>query len=315
MAKNGDDICGNGSVIYPFQTIQRAIQEAELSASQATPQVIYVFPGKYTENLTLTTGYTHITGLIPFSEIAETTKITGTITITGDGVVDLYNRQFGFYSLQITGSLTDNLTKSHSLLIKDCQFYYPDRAVYVNSTGADQRTFISRCKFNQSSTIGGNPTIQINKGWLAMDYCKVDRRSNSNLLSMTGDSYLNVCANCLFESSSTIASLKPVISINSTSTAPHTVSYSGIVVSSTTTKTDPTCSGIAVLSVGSTIIVMFNTFSIGGISHTGTPPTYVIYGVAGSACIDGGSYALPTTENRIGGGISHGGALSANLLS
>lgn len=81
---SGDNpITPNGSAAAPFTSIQSAIDFAEteypVTAESGVPVVIVIFPGTYTENITITRPLTHIEG---FSGRHKATFISGSVTIT-----------------------------------------------------------------------------------------------------------------------------------------------------------------------------------------------------------------------------------------
>jgi hypothetical protein len=75
VAKNGNDIYGNGSFGNPYLSIQKAINSIT-NASNSNKYTILVKPGEYAEDLTLKP-YVCLKG-----ESKETTKVTGTHTCT-----------------------------------------------------------------------------------------------------------------------------------------------------------------------------------------------------------------------------------------
>jgi hypothetical protein len=249
--------------------------------------------------------------------VNETTEITGSISITGSLADDLYNRQFAFYNLQINGSITDTYTKQHTLIIKNCQLYSTNRAVYVNSTSAtDQRTFISECKITQSGSVGADPSIQINKGWLDIETTYVARTSNATLLFINGDAKLVRCAYTQFESSTSSANAVAINIINSTQGTPQaSYGYSSFVYSNSTPKTLSTSSAVYLQGAGNGAVFLQNSLALAGVSHTNPTITYAIYGGAGTFVSQAGNYALPGTGYKIGGGITHTGAVLPNTLS
>jgi len=63
VATDGDDTDGNGSLIAPYKTIQKAYDEvADLGPSQNNPGAVFVCPGQYTETVIMDEDHVAIVG-------------------------------------------------------------------------------------------------------------------------------------------------------------------------------------------------------------------------------------------------------------
>ena len=124
---NGNDTTGNGSMDSPFLTIQAAINESN-TLSISTPVVIYIHPGRYTENITITKPLTSIVGMT--STFSNGCQINGNVTITpSDDSLGVFNNLFSIENLLITGRtgsasvVTFSGVKTGYLNINNCKIY------------------------------------------------------------------------------------------------------------------------------------------------------------------------------------------------
>ena len=209
VAKNGSDLSGNGSILNPWLTIQKAITEIEITPPTVLNQaVINVAPGHYNENLIFTTGYMSVVSPFNTNDTNEVCEITGNILVNITfGADDLQNKQVIFQGIQITGTITDTSTKQHTLLIQDCYLYPTIQALHQNST-VDCRTRFYNCEVNDSTTaaVGAPPAIpliRISRGDAYFERLDCTSANNNSVLLV--DSSAAVYANnCNFTSQSTI---------------------------------------------------------------------------------------------------------------
>lgn len=127
VSQNGNDTTGNGSMDSPFLTIQAAINESN-TLSINTPVVIYIHPGRYTENITITKPLTSIVGMT--STFSNGCQINGNVTITpSDDSLGVFNNLFSIENLLITGRtgsasvVTFSGVKTGYLNINNCKIY------------------------------------------------------------------------------------------------------------------------------------------------------------------------------------------------
>lgn len=94
---NGDDTTGNGTMAAPFATINKALS-ANVTAG-ASPLVIFLFPGTYSDSVTITNiAQTRI------SIIGLQTTITGTVNLNTTGTAV----QVDFMGPEVTSSISGN---------------------------------------------------------------------------------------------------------------------------------------------------------------------------------------------------------------
>ena len=335
VAKNGNDTTGNGSSLQPYLTIQKAYDVAKLTSSSANIFCINIASGHYTENLNIV-GKTYVwfVGSVSQSEgVGETTEITGDITVNANisGGDDLYNKVCGFVNLQITGSITVSSSNESSLVVKNCKFYSTDRAIYVNPSATDYRTYINNSYVaHQTAGVATNPLIEVSKGWLYATGGSWTALNNSSILSISGTGTAIQVGQITMESDNSSASLAPLVSITTTSTTTNTFGQCAMIAISATVKTTP-----AILINSATppaINLLQNYFGITGtsaggnvIQYAGTAPTLQIGGNASqfgtSAVIQSGITSVSTTGvgnntfSSITSAVSSLGTASATSLA
>lgn len=270
VSNNGSDTTGNGSFLNPYATIQKAITQAELIASAANICVIHIASGHYTENITFTKGYVVLAGAMSSQTINEITEITGTITINIiTGGSDLFNRQVGFQGLNITGSLADTSTINHTVFIQDCKIYSTDRAVYINSTCPQQRTYLTNVEISAQSS-ATNPAVEIANDWVEFERCDITVDANVNCIRISGDGYITRMFNSSLESGTTATTTaQAILLITSTSTTAHNIGSCSFVYTSASVKTGSTqASGICFNTTANAVMTLQQSFfSLSGTIH------------------------------------------------
>jgi len=268
VAPNGDDLTGDGSATAPFATIQKAITEAELTASSSNRFLITVAPGLYTENLTFTTGYVWLQGAGSSTSMSTLiSRLVGDISVAVGGADDLFNKVVAISGFQITGVLTDTSTAQHSTSITNCYLFKSGRCLYYNSSATTSRNAVYDCFIN-SDTISTDPAVEITSGWLDIQRTPVSTNNNASLLVVSGTAYLYKCVLCPFENGSTSATLAPLVLISSTAPGViHNLFACSYVMTSATNKTGSPASSAVRLS-GAPIVLLQNSFiSLAGTVH------------------------------------------------
>ena len=273
VSGNGSDITGDGSILNPYQTIQKAITVAEaLPTSSANMGIIYVAPGQYTENLTITKGYLTIQGADTLPVPTGTIKLNGNISIAIVGSDDLFGRQFNLSGFDITGTITDTSTAQHSISLKNIYSSANGvRNLYINSTATNARTYIVNCFFSQngSATV---PMIECNLGWILIENSNLSTSSNTNCLLISGSALAVRVAFNTFENSNNSTSLASCVRITSSSISYH--NFGGNTFTFTTLalrNTSPNTSGIlfSTGSVNPNAVIAQNIFSLLGTTDSG----------------------------------------------
>jgi len=270
VSNNGSDVSGDGSMLNPYATIQKAITQAELISSAANICVINVASGHYTENLTFTKGYVMLNGVLSTQTANEVTEITGSITISCAGAPDLFNRQVVFQGFNITcgvgQTITDNSTTSHSVAFQDCKIFTNGRTFNGISTGADARTYFTNCDISQTNAATTDPTIYVGLGAVEMERVDITTDGNCPSLEIGGTATLyRLTLSTLENTANTTA---PICRISSSSTTIHSIGQNAFNYSNTTLK-GAGAAGIYISSgVGTTIVLIGNTFTLAGTSSS-----------------------------------------------
>ena len=267
VAKGGSDTSGNGTLLLPYLTVQKAITQAELVSSSSNPCTIWVNAGIYAESLSITKGYITISSIAQSAQSTGIVKINNAVTINCGGTDDLYGRQVNFYGITFGSSVTDNSSRQHTTIFENCYFSSTSRCLYVtNSLGAtDCRIYVNNSIMSQTSA-STNPAIEQTYGWLTLNNTYVTVDANVNCLLVSGTAFLIKCYLCQFEA--THSGSAPIVSLTSTSSAPHSLGASSFVYTNGTGKVNGTSCGISVTRPNVTnIVVLQNFFSLTGISH------------------------------------------------
>jgi hypothetical protein len=134
VGKNGNDTDGDGSPLNPYLTISKAITEATSGTT------IFVFPGTYTEDLTMKAGV----------NISTSTKfsvyVVGTVTMNITGTV--YAQQIVFKSS--TGKVLNFIgTTAQNFQALACNFESltgnANDAIYYSNTNASSKITLTDC--------------------------------------------------------------------------------------------------------------------------------------------------------------------------
>jgi hypothetical protein len=163
VSKSGDEN-GNGSIRSPFLTISAAIEVAE-AVSIGTSVIIYIHPGVYTENISITKPKISLVGMT--NTLSNACQINGNITVTpSDDSEGVFNTIFTFENLLITGRsgsssvLTFSGNKTGYIHINNCKLWSSEtsqRIIYVtNTSGTVPRIKI---KFTDLQNTGGTGSI------------------------------------------------------------------------------------------------------------------------------------------------------------
>ena len=206
--------------------------------------------------------------------------------------------------MQIDGSITVNSSSQSSLVVKDCKFYSLNRAIYINPSASDYRTYLSETYIqHQSAGVGTDSLIEISKGWLYASGGGWNAKNNSNILKSSGLGVAIRITGVVMESENSSASLAPLVNITTTNLTVNTIAQCSMTASSSTVKTTP-----AILinsSAALTINLLQNYFGINGtsvtgnvIQYSGTAPVLQIGGNASqygtSSIIQSGITTVPT---------------------
>jgi hypothetical protein len=271
VSTQGSDISGNGSILAPFLTIQKAITQAELISSASLICVINVASGHYTENLTFAKGYVVLNGSLQSQVGNEVCEITGSISIACVGANDVFNRQVAFQGFNITcgsgQSITNTSTSSHTVAFQDCKVFVNGVFYTSSATSADMRTYFTNVEITSTNTANVATVISTNVGLVEIERMDLTVNGNAIGLAIGGTSVLNRCSLSTLDNTNTAVILKPLINITSSTTSAHNLGNVGFAFTSSVAKTNS--SALAIASSINTAILMFNClFTLAGTANS-----------------------------------------------
>lgn len=283
VSNNGSDLTGDGSFLNPYQTIQKAVTEAELISSSLQICIIYVSGGHYTENVTFNKGYVILTSAINTQTNPEVVEITGTTTVNCGGGDDLFNRQVAFIGFQFTGAVNDTSTAQHSLTFQDCRFYETDRAIYVNASATNMRLYITNCEIAHNVSTGTNPLIEFNTGFAEIERVDFTASANVPCIRVAGTAHLSRLTLSSLTSETTSATAQPFIDVTSTSTSIQSIGQNSFTYSSATNKTASPSSAVIYNRgvAGATYILLSNIITLTGTNNA----NFAVYSGVGTQSI------------------------------
>lgn len=148
VGKNGNDVTGTGAAEKPFLTVQHAID----SASAGT--TIFIFPGTYTENITLKAGVS-LTSPVKFgvyivgnlsSEFTGTVVCDGIIFQSSTGITVAFSGT-GAQNLQLVNGCSVNSGSGDAFRWTNTnsasKIYFEDGTCNVSASGSSARCFYS----------------------------------------------------------------------------------------------------------------------------------------------------------------------------
>jgi hypothetical protein len=266
---DGSDTTGLGSILSPYQTIQKAITQAELVSSSLQVCVINVASGHYTENLTFNRGYICLNGSLQSQTGNEVCEITGSINIAVTGTSDLFNRQVTFTGFNLTcgagQAITDTSTTPHIVSFQDCKCFVVNQ--FFVSTGAfsDGRLYLTNVEIQQTLAGSTLPVIVTNLGQVELERVDIALSGNCSAIVIGGTSILSRFSLSALDTTNTGATLLPMLSFTSNTTSTHTLGNVAFAFSSATTKSNTSAVYIST-GVNTTLLMLNNVFSLQGTS-------------------------------------------------
>jgi len=288
VSDNGSDVSGNGSFFAPYLTIQKAITQAELISSAALVCVIQVASGHYNENLTFNKGYIIVNGSLSSQTGNEVCELTGSVSIALTGANDLFNRQVTFQGFNFTTgpgqAITDTSTSSHTVTFQDCKAFVYQQFFVSTATCADMRLYMTNVEVSQTYLLSASPVIVTNVGLLEFERLDVSCVGNVSAIVIGGTSVLNRCSLTTLDATNAAATLLPLLSITSTSTATHSLGNVAFAFQSAVAKTNTNAMFIG-SSINTAIIMLNCVFTLTG---TASSTNYCVgYNGVGSPTIAG----------------------------
>ena len=142
VSKSGS-ATGNGSISKPFLTITQALTVAQTLAA-STAVILYIHPGTYTENLSITKPNLSIVGMT--STFSHACQINGNITVSfSSDASGVYNTMLNLENLLITGRTGSSSvftfagTKTGYININNCKIWTSvtsQKVMYITNTSA-----------------------------------------------------------------------------------------------------------------------------------------------------------------------------------
>jgi len=270
VAKSGSDLTGDGSAGKPYLTVQNAIDNASSGTT------LFIYPGTYTENLTLKAGVnlttsakynTYIVGTVTadftgtiFAEKIIFKSATGTVLdFKGTGVQNFQCAMCNFESTGTNANSAINWTNSNA----SSKISLSDGVVTAYSSASGARAFTSS-SIAAGSLIASNTTFQV-----------LDNLDNIciNLAGSLVFTHTLDAINGQVVTANTARFLITLVSLT-TNTVP-------VLVHNSTNTTSSVASSVVVTTTASPVITGIGAFAHVAIMYGGT-------GAGGSSTINGG---------------------------
>ena len=291
VSNNGDDVSGTGSQANPFSTITAALLHIEsLSLDQDIDVVVFVGPGAYTENVTITRPRTHIVGLVQSRSNAVT--LMGNLAIIPSTVVGgIYNSTFTIENLLIAPSSGDAITIAG---LNECNVFITNVYCYADGPSI-QRGIVA----NQTSSIKTRIQIQ---NVLVNNVTASSRAlylSNTYTTAQSFTCYVGATSAVELIGTTLVAS-NSWIQANHTSSL-ITVNYASVLSLGNSYIYNQQSGGSGInISAGCQTISVNNTFQISGTSG------FAVSGVTGSIFAHANNCFVYGTSNKISTSIGAG---------
>ena len=260
VSDNGNDVTGNGSFLAPYATIQKAITQAELISSAAVVCVIQVASGHYNENLTFNKGYVIVNGSLSSQTGNEVCELTGSVSIALVGANDLFNRQVTFQGFNFTTgpgqAITDTSTSSHTVTFQDCKAFVYQQFFVSTATCPDMRLYITNVEVSQTYLLSAFPVIVTNVGLAEFERLDVSLVGNASAIVIGGTSVLNRLSLSTLDATNAAATLLPLLSITSSTTATHSLGNVSFAFQSAVAKSNT--SAVYINTGIATALIMLN---------------------------------------------------------
>jgi len=215
----GDDSYG-GSLYEPKATIAAALLSLPNNGSLAQ---VFVFPGVYSEDITLARTNTVLSGISPTGRGGHTSIINGSINIAPSfSAGGLFNNQISIENFLINKTGANpciNLggTFVYVCNVRNCQLFTDNAnagSLVKNTTALQARLQFTNCSITSTAT-GDNHCVELTAGSLFMDTCEVYRTngsSSSRAIKLSGTAtcpritnLLCTVSNCTYAVQSSVA--------------------------------------------------------------------------------------------------------------
>ena len=269
--KAGSDT-NSGSALFPFLTIQKAIDVCE-STYNGTAREIRVSFGTYDQQLTFKKARVQLTAV--GSRYTNTAcSITKDILVQVSGSADLFNSQIAINGFQIVGKVLDTSTSVHTLVLLNCYIYVNEYAV-SQTCSVDNRTYMENCTVQAGNASGTHPLLNFASGGVSLISVSVTQKSTQSGVILSGTAYFMNCVLSTFTNDNTSSILLPLMQLTTSSVISQVVANCGFIFTSTTAKvhTATECNNVGIFinwAAGSTagglipLTLLSNTFLLMG---------------------------------------------------
>lgn len=165
----GTNTSSSGTELKPFRTLQYAHDTVDVSDRAENQIIMYIRPGVYSENLTITKVNILWRGLEPYSQLSSgLTTISGVVDINiTTGNSDAFSILNGFQGIQFynkssSPNVTLRSTKLSRNIFKTCKFYSENGVCFLNTSTND--IVIDDCQMNLASTSSSNDCLKLTDG-------------------------------------------------------------------------------------------------------------------------------------------------------
>lgn len=165
----GTNTASSGTELKPFKTLQYAHNTIDVSDRAENQVIVYIRPGVYSENLTITKVNVLWRGLEPYSQLSS-----GLVTLSGvvdinitTGNSDAFSILNGFQGIQFyntssSPNVTLQSTKLSRNIFKTCKFYSEGGPCFLNTSSND--IVIDDCQMNLASPGSSNDCLKLTNG-------------------------------------------------------------------------------------------------------------------------------------------------------
>jgi filamentous hemagglutinin len=299
VAQNGNDTSGDGTINYPYLTIQKGV---DISANPLTDRrTVVIHPGTYIENVTVTNNNTQI---ITYDLTGASTTVSGTLTLANNAqrlaglkITNLTiagNTQAYINSCTVTGQLTKSSSGYVEIVDVDMSVSGNVQITGGGTTLIDSNKIVNLRVANASASVSLRNVNQVysptvTAGTLSMFNCFVQASGST--------------ANAITASAGTVLQLFNTTIYNLGLTAPARISVGGFYQLSDTQYDRAN----SVLGTSLGAISFFQSANIDSVTVNTT--VLATGNITGGNILTGG--LITATGNVTGGNILTGGLISA----
>jgi hypothetical protein len=291
---NGSDV--NGSLNYPFKTIQAAHDYAVANINSTKQVVIKINAGEYIENLTVTRSKTNFVGLTNGHSRSNTLRGNVNVQISSlTGTANTTNVAFeNLLIVPADGDDSSVFTVSGNI---PCNIFLKDLQLFTWSTTA-------KCLFVNTSAPDG---ISVH----IKNVLFQNELSSGTTLDFSNTKYANLEDLLVFSGSGVCLDIKTTQAVvyntrfqkSGTSAAINATSGFGAfpsLVLGNATVSNSNANGVGIDIANSTVNIGQTTFNVGTAAGTG----FAVKGVSGAVFVNGNNLIVPGTNSKISTAIT-----------